>query len=97
MNLKSRIEKLEQRRPPTTLLFVNEGETIAEARARAGMAPDAPVFTVRWQLAGEAAAPPRRLRHKKQPEVMGAPALTEAMLSLRLPLPIRPKLGLRRG
>ena len=57
MNLKSRIEKLEQRRPPMTLLFVNAGETVAEARERSGMAPDAPVFTVRWQLAGEAADP----------------------------------------
>ena len=57
MNLKSRIEKLEQRRPPISLLFVDEGETIAEARERASMALDAPVFTVRWQLAGEAPDP----------------------------------------
>ena len=58
MTLKSRIEHLEQakrRHTAPVLLWQDEGETLAEARERAGLQPDDPVRVLRWMTADEAA------------------------------------------
>jgi len=58
MSLKSRLERLEQgsRKHTPTLLWIDEGETVEEARAKAGLQPDDPVIVFRWMTDAEAHA-----------------------------------------
>ena len=58
MSLKSRIERLEQgsRKTAPTLLWMDEGQSVEEARAKAGLQPDDPVIVFRWMTAAEAHA-----------------------------------------
>ena len=56
MSLKTRIERLEQgsRKTAPTLLWMDEGQSVEEARAKAGLQPDDPVIVFRWMTAAEA-------------------------------------------
>ncbi len=58
MSLKTRIERLEQgsRKTAPTLLWMDEGQSVEEARAKAGLQPDDPVIVFRWMTAAEAHA-----------------------------------------
>lgn len=56
MTLKSRIERLERdhsRNPAPPMIWMNEGESVEEARAKAGLQPDDPVIVVRWRSEAE--------------------------------------------
>ncbi len=58
MSLKTRIERLEQgsRKTAPTLLWMDESETVEDARAKAGLHPDDPVIVFRWRSEAEAGA-----------------------------------------
>ena len=58
MSLKTRIERLEQgsRKTAPTLLWMDEGQSVEVARAKAGLQPDDPVIVFRWMTAAEAHA-----------------------------------------
>ena len=58
MSLKTRIERLEQgsRKTAPTLLWMDEGQSVEEARTKAGLNPDDPVIVFRWRSAAEAYA-----------------------------------------
>jgi len=59
MSLKSRIERLEQgsrKTAPTLLWMDDEGQSVEDARAKAGLQPDDPVIVFRWMTAAEAHA-----------------------------------------
>lgn len=58
MSLKSRIERLEQgsRKTAPTLLWMDEGQSVEDARAKAGLQPDDPVIVFRWRSEAEAGA-----------------------------------------
>ena len=55
MSLKTRIERLEQgsRKTAPTLLWMDEGQSVEEARAKAGLQPDDPVIVFRWRSEAE--------------------------------------------
>ena len=55
MSLKTRIERLEQgsRKTAPTLLWMDEGQSVEEARTKAGLHPDDPVIVFRWMTAAE--------------------------------------------
>lgn len=59
MSLKPRIERLEQakrRQSTPVLLWLNDGESEAEARERAGLHPDDSVIVFRWMTESETRA-----------------------------------------
>ena len=53
--LKARVDKLEARRCSSApvLLWMDEGETVEQARAKAGLSQDDPVIAFRWRSDAE--------------------------------------------